>query len=167
MPDPSPYQVRPAVFRDAQGIAHVHIQSWQAAYAELMPAEVIAARSLAQRTAQWQQWMSERPHESIWVTTQEDRILGFVAGGPTRGTWAAWCPGEIYALYLDPSVFGQGLGARLLQQMIEHLKSQGYASQWVWVLTIPTREDFMRRWAVSTPPRPPYILASHRWHLKK
>lgn len=131
--------VRPALLSDAEGIARTHIQSWQAAYAELMPAEVIAARSLEQRIAQWSQWMTERAPESIWVAVQDTQILGFVAGGPTRGVWAEACPREIYALYLHPHAFGQGLGQRLLRAMITHLKSQGYASQWVWVLTTNTK----------------------------
>jgi ribosomal protein S18 acetylase RimI-like enzyme len=131
--------VRPALLSDAEGIARTHIQSWQAAYAELMPAEVIASRSLEQRMAQWSQWMTEHKDKSIWVAELDHKIVGFVAGGATRGVWAAQCPGEIYALYLQPEVFGQGLGGCLLQAMITHLKAQGYASQWVWVLTTNTK----------------------------
>lgn len=135
----SPSILRPGVLSDAEGIAKTHIQSWQAAYADIMPQEVIDARSLEQRTAQWGQWLKEKESKSIWVAEQDHEIQGFVAGGPTRGIWADQCPGEIYAIYLRPQVFGQGIGTRLFKKIRTHLETEGYASQWVWVLTSNTK----------------------------
>lgn len=128
-------RLRRAQPEDAQGIAQAHIESWQAAYRELMPPEVVASHSVQSRTAQWLQWLEDPGQKSIWVVEYNREIQGFVAGGPTRGKWIEYCPGEIYALYLRPACFGQGLGAQLFRHMQADLVAQGFASQWVWVLT--------------------------------
>jgi hypothetical protein len=45
--------VRDAELRDARGIAEVHVRSWQAAYAGIIPDEELARLSVDQREQFW------------------------------------------------------------------------------------------------------------------
>ena len=45
--------LRWATEADAREVAVVHVDSWRAAYANLIPSEVLAALSVEQRTAGW------------------------------------------------------------------------------------------------------------------
>ena len=126
--------LRPATLADAPGIAQVHVDSWAAAYRELMPPEAIASRPVDVRIAQWSEWLEQHEPGSIWVAEVQGQVCGFVSGGPTRGEWQRQAPGEIYALYLMPGAFGQGLGRLLFEQMRTELAARGFERHWVWVL---------------------------------
>ncbi len=45
-------RIRPATPKDAQGIAWVHVETWRAAYAGLIPANVLAQLSVEQDAQQ-------------------------------------------------------------------------------------------------------------------
>lgn len=130
----SSFHLRPATLSDAPGIARVHVHSWAAAYADLMPPEAIASRPVELRIAQWSEWLENHEPGSIWVAEVQGAICGFVSGGPTRGEWQQKAPGEIYALYLMPDFFGLGLGRLLFEKMRAELSSRGFEQHWVWVL---------------------------------
>ena len=49
----SSYSVRPAIARDAKSIAEIHVATWQAVYADLMPADYLASINVEKRFAFW------------------------------------------------------------------------------------------------------------------
>ena len=51
--------IRDAELRDARGIAEVHVRSWQAAYAGIVPDEDLARLSVDQREQFWAQILSK------------------------------------------------------------------------------------------------------------
>lgn len=56
----------------------------------------------------------------VWLAIKEGRIAGFSAGDPRDGT--------IWALFVDPSCEGRGLGARLLEMACADLVAAGFTS---------------------------------------
>jgi GNAT superfamily N-acetyltransferase len=56
----------------------------------------------------------------VWVAAFEGRVAGFSAGDPRDGT--------IWALFLDPTCEGLGLGARLLDKACADLKAAGFGT---------------------------------------
>lgn len=127
--------VRRAVDRDAEAIAALHIRSWQRAYRNQLPDEFLDHLSdeLENRTGFWRSHISTTNggrHE-IWTAEIESRINGFSALGPARDVDAA---GELYAIYVEPESWHQGVGRTLLAHSSERLAALGYSTAILWVL---------------------------------
>ncbi|HEX2356272.1 MAG TPA: N-acetyltransferase, partial [Micromonosporaceae bacterium] len=48
-------RVRPATADDADAIAAVHVQGWQAGYAGIMPADTLAGLDVDERARRWRE----------------------------------------------------------------------------------------------------------------
>ncbi len=126
-------EIRQAVPSDAQAIAAIHVASWRAAYANLMPAAYLAGLSVERRILDWRNALeSRRLH--VALARDADGIAGWIAYGKCRdsdkdATWA-----EIEALYLHPARYGQGIGALLIEHACAALAKMGYAQVSLWVL---------------------------------
>ena len=133
--------VRRAIETDAEAIAKLHITTWQIAYRGLFPDRFLdgLATELADRTAFWRTHISTQPfgrHE-IWAADFEGDLQGFSALGPPRAGDEAGS-GEVYALYVDPLHWNQGVGRSLLTHATERL-SRDYSSAILWALASNVR----------------------------
>lgn len=78
-------QIREALLSDAEGIAKVHVHTWQEAYAGLMPDSFLQSWSVEERTATWVKNIEDSlPHTHILVAELDDWIVGFVSAGANR-----------------------------------------------------------------------------------
>ena len=93
--------IRPGTPADAEGVARVHIETWQAAYAHVLPREQLQA------TVERAEW--HRTHPPI-VAEVDGEIVGFVSVGASRDEDA---DGELYAIYVHPDHWGTGAGHEL------------------------------------------------------
>ena len=102
--------LRPATTDDVPLLAHIHVTAWQETYAGILPAEVIAAQTIAKRTSFWRKAISEDLGR-VWLLGD----VGFAHFGPQREQeWpACGYPEELYAIYLLR--LAQGSGHRLLK----------------------------------------------------
>lgn len=126
--------IRTAAVDDAQGIAIVHVASWQTAYRGLMPNEVLDALSVEQRADGWRQIISDAdaPGRTI-VADRDGQIVGWASFGPGRDE-GAHERGELWGLYAHPSAFSSGVGHALLSAVEVALRADGYTSAYLWVL---------------------------------
>jgi len=120
---------------DAPGIARVHVETWRAAYRDLLPASFLNALSVGARTEFWTAELhlmaaQRRP----WVAESEGEVVGFAAAGPTRDEVAVETTGEIYALYVLPDCWDRGVGRSLLIHVERDLVEHGYSEAVQWVL---------------------------------
>ena len=132
--------VRPARPEDARGVAEVHVATWRAAYAGLMPAAVLDGLSVDERAAKWQGLLAA-PRERGWaLLVAEDacRVTGFVStcaaregGGPDVG--------EISALYVEPAAWDTGTGRTLHDAALDLLRAAGFISATLRVLEANAR----------------------------
>lgn len=128
--------IRDGVVADAARLAEVHIASWQAAYAGLLPADYLAGLSteLAARTQRWRKVLAG--DDIILVAESEDgRVTGFAHGGPSRDDDLGSMVGELYSMYLDPPLFRAGLGTRLLGELMDRMRLAGYRQMALWVMS--------------------------------
>jgi GNAT superfamily N-acetyltransferase len=127
-----------AVPEDAPGIVHVTIASWQTAYAHTLPAEALRRLDdqVAQRTEEWTGWLRGTvPGWHTLVAVSDDGIVGFASGGPSRDDDAAATQvGELGAIYVLPSVWGQGVGRLLMVDFLTRLRVSGFGEATLWVL---------------------------------
>lgn len=115
--------IRPGTPDDAEAVARVHVQTWQAAYAHALPRERLTALSVEERAELWRR----RPP---LVAEIDGEIVGFVSVGPSRGEDA----GELYAIYVHPDNWGTGVGRALIEAGEECLRELGHEHALLWVL---------------------------------
>jgi ribosomal protein S18 acetylase RimI-like enzyme len=126
--------LRPALPRDADAIARVHVETWQSTYAGLVPADYLARMSVARSSPQWHRAAAQAEKgNDLMVAEVDGEVVAFVSFGPTRTPQMAFS-GEVYALYVGIDWQGQGLGRRLLATALAALRKEGHRSAMVWVL---------------------------------
>jgi len=135
LPDaPNRVRIRKAKKPDAEGIARVHVRSWQSAYRGILPDDFLAELDLDQRTQRWGDILANLgSRQHLWVA-ESTGIVGFVQAGPNRDKEAPVSAGEVYAIYLDPDVVGTGLGRRLFTRAVGRLRRESYLYATLWVL---------------------------------
>ncbi|SJZ61226.1 FR47-like protein [Enhydrobacter aerosaccus] len=140
-------RIRRAIRGDAAAIGRVHVETWQSAYAGLLPDMMLAGMSDVRQSALWARALSD-PQETRGVFVADDEemgVVGFGSCGPVRdmpegldGTETR--VGEVYLLYVEPDFQNQGLGRRLLDAMFRQLQADGYDTVILWMLAEnPTR----------------------------
>lgn len=131
-------EIMRAIPEDAHDIARIHVLAWQAAYAGIVPAEHLAAQSVAKREAVWRESLAKGTPE-ILVAKTEGRLVGWVAFGASRDENVGSQAAEIWAIYVAPSHWSRGVGRLLWLRARERLAEQRYKSISVWVLAENTR----------------------------
>ena len=129
-------KIRAARLQDAEGIAHVHIESWRTTYKGIVPADFLAALSYGRRVEEWKKRLSaSSPCVFVYVAVDEqDQVIGFVNGGKPQQPDENEYSGELYAIYLLQEYQGRGLGRVLMRQLVEGLARAEMYSMFLWVL---------------------------------
>lgn len=139
--NPPAARLRPARLTDAAAIARVHVETWRATYAGLVPDAYLVGMTEAGQTASWQRQLDQRqgrgpdrsPARDLVVEASGGRLVGFGACGPRRVGELPY-KGEVYALYVAIDWQGRGLGRRLLGGLFAALLDGGVSSAYLWVL---------------------------------
>ncbi len=79
-------RVRRAARDDAAAIGRVHVETWQATYAGLLPDSMLVAMSDVRQSAWWSQLLAD-PGEARGVFVADDQemgVVGFGSCGPVR-----------------------------------------------------------------------------------
>ena len=125
-------EIRPAKKEDLQELAHVHIESWKAAYGHFMPAYVFEWITTENRVERFKESL-EKENEELAVITVEGKIAGSITQGKCRDEDSEDNTGEIWGMYLLPGYWWQGLGTKLVNWSLEKLKEKGYRRVTLWV----------------------------------
>ncbi|MCH8155639.1 MAG: GNAT family N-acetyltransferase [Proteobacteria bacterium] len=129
--------LRPARPADAPAIAGIHIETWRAAYAGIVPDAYLVAMTESKQTLQWNNTIrSAVAPEVVLVAESSDlpggRVVGFGSCGRARKRRGT---GEVFTLYVAPDWQGRGIGRRLLHGLLAKLKAGGLNEALVWVLS--------------------------------
>jgi ribosomal protein S18 acetylase RimI-like enzyme len=127
-----------ATIADAQELAEVHVRSWQAAYGAILSSTYLQGLSTSKRAEQWVRIL-ERQESVALVARDRTGVAGFVSFGAWRAG-DAQAPaepdhGEIWALYVHPRAWGQGVGRALLSAAVAALRDAGRHRVSLWVLS--------------------------------
>ena len=138
--------IREATVEDAQAIATIHVDSWQAAYRGILPETYLADLAVTQRSEAWRKSLvvgSPRVLVAHAHTDDADAdadvdgaetILGWVAFGDSRDGDKDHRWGEVETLYIAPAFWRKGIGKRLIDAARHALQSAGYTDVALWVL---------------------------------
>ncbi|MBE1487933.1 ribosomal protein S18 acetylase RimI-like enzyme [Plantactinospora soyae] len=130
---------------DALAVAGVHVRTWQAGYAGIMPDEVLARLNVtawAQRRRELGTAEPDHPFRTLVAEsdtgTDAATVLGFATVGPYRRDQDPdrldHRYGEILGIYVEPARWGAGIGRRLLTAAVAELTGQGQTELRLWVL---------------------------------
>lgn len=134
---------------DARSIARVHVETWRAAYAGMVPDVYLVGMTEAAQAARWQRvLMREGASERVLVaeaTKPRGRLLvGFGSCGLARRSTLPY-KGEVYTLYVAGDWQGRGIGRRLLGSLFQVLLRGGSPDAVLWVLSANPSRFFYER----------------------
>lgn len=136
--------VRQAELKDANGIAKVHVRTWQCVYRGQISDEYLDKLSIEKRTKIWEENLKNpRSNTKTFVAELDGKIVGFASAGNSRDKDTDSTTGELYAIYVDGDAMGKGIGSSLHKKCIDHLKELGFTKAILWVLV---SNDKTRRW---------------------
>jgi GNAT superfamily N-acetyltransferase len=162
--DDSELHIRRATAADALSIATVHVRSWKAAYPGLIPQSYLDALTPQDRLATWEEVLGGAPSAlsgTLVAVDATDSIVGFASFGPNSDDDMTDAGvGEVRALYLDPSAWGRGAGAKLLRAATDELARGSCHTATLWVLDT---NDRARGFYERTGWRPDGVTKLHDW----
>ncbi len=117
---------------DPVRVGALHQRSRVAAYAGFLPLEILRART-AESFGEWwaERFRWERETHRMTVAEDEGELVGFSYIGPSETPGAA----ELYAIHVDPSRVGTGVGRELMIRALADLPGYGGDRAVLWVLT--------------------------------
>jgi len=120
--------VRIAEAIDAEAIAKVQVESWRAAYRELMPDELLAGLDTSKRAAVWRQVCGGAGWATL-VVEDRDAVVGFCHVCPARDAdLDSRATAELTAIYVDPIAWGRGCGRLLCARAVAEARQRGATS---------------------------------------
>ena len=126
------FQIRAAVPEDAAKCADIHMRSWEFAYRDCVPMDIIESRN-AGRPAKWRK-MLETSKDIHYVAVYDNVIVGCVTINPTGDSDLPETAYELSSLYLDPDYVGKGFGRLMMDWAKGEIASRGYRAIALWVL---------------------------------
>lgn len=121
---------RPA---DAMDVARVHVRSWQAGYAGLLPEDLLQRLRPEDRAPRYAFGRSPDDGPTTIVSVRDEVICGFATTGSARGGGDTSL-GELLALYVDPGFWRMGVGRHLVAAARRQLSGRGFTEAMLWVL---------------------------------
>lgn len=129
----TPNSVRLARTSDVDDVARVQVAAWRAAYADMLPSEVLQSLNADDIAWEWgRSLLQPGPHRLLVAIGPEGSAVGAAAVGPSTDPDAAGA-GEITLFVIDPESWRHGHGSRLLQACVDHLVGAGHREAFTWV----------------------------------
>ena len=117
-PVSDPFTVRRAGVADAEAIARVHVASWDAAYADLIPEPSRRQFDVPRRAIQWQRLLDGGAR--VWVAMEDEVVVGAYAILIMDNIGHLGRPSALVeSVAVVPSLQGKGVG----QAMMDHAMS--------------------------------------------
>ena len=135
--------VRRATVDDASSIARVHVETWRASYAGILPDSALVKMSADRQRSSWSRVLNRREgHQTVLVAEAASGVIGFGSCGSMRAGSGLAYRGEVFTLYVDTDHQGQGAGKGLLAALFRSLIEQGMNSALLWVLAANPAQFF-------------------------
>lgn len=126
------FDIRLATLDDAKYCADIHAESWNFAYSDIVPIEIINQHNAGWLLI-WNKMLTNNI-DSHYVILLDDVIIGFLVISVSRDDDLKESFYEIVSLYLSPNYIGLGFGKRTMHWIINEIKCRGYINISLWVL---------------------------------
>jgi uncharacterized membrane protein YkvA (DUF1232 family)/GNAT superfamily N-acetyltransferase len=128
--------IRQARLEDCAAIAHLQVDSYRSAYADILPQEYLDHFSYKEEEQDWSNWFAtQHEDEFILVAVDDsDHPIGYALGRCQRtGMEGLDC--ELVALHLRQDLKGSGVGSSLMKTAAIEFQLRGLHHLVVWVLS--------------------------------
>lgn len=131
--------VRPAAADDAAELGRIQVETWRAAYAEVVPAPVLEGLTPEAAAASWADAIGAppTPRHHVLVALEQQWRVGFAAIGPADELEPTDPEPETTAglalLVVEPRWGRRGHGSRLLAAAIDHVRADGMTRAVAWL----------------------------------
>jgi RimJ/RimL family protein N-acetyltransferase len=126
--------IRTATVLDAPSIAHIHVESWRAAYRGQMPDAVLDALNAEQLAILWEEQLTQERRQ-VFVAEKDGSMVGFCDLIPSRDEGAPLGRvAEIAAINVLPEHWRKGVGGDLCHSVLTNAFRRGYRVVTTWVL---------------------------------
>lgn len=132
MPLMSSFLIRPATLRDAAAVARIHASFDHPPATDAAPPGGASGANRNQRLPFWRDAI-EYGEPQVQVACVADDVVGFVGFDRCRDKGTPPTMGEIWAIYVAPAYWGQGLGLALWDAAREGLQEEGCLTVSVWI----------------------------------
>lgn len=124
-------RIRLAELSDVAEISAIHVACWHEVYGAFMPSELLAARGIGRRVAQWSERVSAYDHGVYVLEDAGAGCIGF-AVAQANADPAIACPGEFHACYIRPAARGGDAGPVAMRALAMHLRLRDLWPACVW-----------------------------------
>lgn len=163
-------EIREATIADAEAVARVHVDSWRAAYATLLPRAVLDGLSVTQRTRIWRHVLDPASGDRVVVAERDGRLLGFAHVGPAHDADVEAPTGQLRTLYLEPACWGRGIGRQVHDAGLARLAEAGSDRAVLWMLSTNARaahfyerQEWERDGRIRVQQFGGAVVIDHRW----
>lgn len=163
--------LRRATLDDASAIGHIHVESWNVAYRDIMPDDVIARTDLAYRTRFWSERIAD-PDWPVFVLEENGQRVAFCQMVPSRDPDDDPARvGHITSIHVLPHLRGRGHGRALVDHVLAEFQRRGFIEVTLWVLeqNSPARKFYERygfRQDAATRPYPRTEVPEVRYRIR-
>ncbi|MFI9603374.1 GNAT family N-acetyltransferase [Streptomyces sp. NPDC052043] len=133
--------VRAMTETDVPAVSAIRVAGWKAAYIGIVPQSFLDGMTVEADSRQRRRHF-EKPKKGMTNLVAVDihgRVVGWACLGPFRGDGTSTSVGELYALYVQPSLTGSGIGRTLLEAVHAQALADSFDRMQLWVLTDNTR----------------------------
>ncbi|MEM7171193.1 MAG: GNAT family N-acetyltransferase [Pseudomonadota bacterium] len=133
------HQIRQAGTTDGAAIAQLHIDSWQAAYRDILPTAYLDDEIYRERPAAWAKTLAEEAGKNLVLVAEAERRSQDLVHGAIQGVIAVRLglndgfDAFLDNLHVHPTCRGQGLGKILIAAAVRDLMALGLSSLYLWV----------------------------------
>ena len=127
----SRFVIRPASGVDAEIVARIYVETWNASFGELL--------SRTDRTVtpellgRWRRALSRPVPHRWWVAERSGSIVGCAGIGPSRDPVDPSI-GELDSIFVDEPHWRRGVGSALIAVAHRHLAQDGYRTAILWTV---------------------------------
>ncbi|MFJ2102881.1 GNAT family N-acetyltransferase [Streptomyces anulatus] len=133
--------VRAMTEADVPAVSAIRVTGWQVAYAGIVPQSFLNGMTveadIQQRRRHFER--SKVGATNLVAVDAHGQVVGWACLGRFRGDGTSTAMGELYALYVQPSLIGSGIGRTLLEAVHAQANADGFSQMLLWVLTDNTR----------------------------
>ncbi len=133
-------KILPVTDGDIPDLARIHIEGWRAAYAGLVDQSYLDSLNQEEKEKTWRGLLTKGETPPLLARDEKGAASGFVSFGRLRTPPPGTSPirpvysGEIYAIYILPAYWRQGLGRRLMAEAAAALEAMKHKSICLWVM---------------------------------
>lgn len=125
--------IRKSTLEDTEAVVDVILDTWETTYHHILPESVFETRR-KERQSRIERYRYEFLNGQVTqrlVYEDDGHVQGIVVFGPSRESYGLTYPGEVYAIYIQETCQGQGVGKAMLMKAFQ---AMSYDQVVIWAL---------------------------------